>query len=207
MAKQSLCLFPMKTRVLVNQIEYDELVRLSTKGSKKATEDIFCLGKSYVDVGQHDKASKIFEDAAISYRIAAFRNAAQLETSQGQHQQLLKDLDIFREWINTFPNGHPSLPNVVQGINKKHIESIIYGECKSPSDPEIIRLYIFISFALEVSNEEFAKINGNRPLFICGLMLSYFGLSKPPFDFKTASIDTLIGIDLLALKIIQKFTR
>lgn len=187
----------------LNQAEYDELVKLSTKGIKKATEDIFSLGKSYADSGQPDKAAKFFEDAAISYRIAAFRNASQLEDSQGKHQQLLKDLDIFREWIIAFPNGHVSLPKVVAGLNKKDVESLIYGECKSPTDIEIIRLYRFLNFALEVSNEEFAKLNGNRPLFICELMFSYFGLGKQTFDFKTATIDSRIGIDLLAIKIIE----
>ena len=62
--------------------EYYELVRASTKGSKKATEDLFALGESLLVKSSPVGAAEAFKDAAISYRIAAFLKEAQLEASQ-----------------------------------------------------------------------------------------------------------------------------
>ena len=185
--------------------EYDELVRASTKGSKKATEDLFTLGESLLVKNDKDVAAKAFKDAAISNRIAAFRNAAELEASQNEVKKLVGDLDVFREWIAKFPNGQVALPKMVDGLARKAIETLIYGECKHPSDQEVIRHYRFLNFALELSNKEYAKLNGNRPVFICEILLSYFGLANQMnFDFVNSSVDVRIGVDLLAHTIEEK---
>jgi hypothetical protein len=187
----------------LNQMEYEELVRHSTKGSKQATEDIFSIGKTYLDNSQLDKAVKAFEDAAISYRISTFRNAGLLETSQSLNDKLNGHIDIFREWVLKFPKGHPTIPHMINNIDKRIVETAIYSDCRFPTDPEIIRAYKFLESALNTSNESFAGISGSRPLFVYEMMISYFGLSKPTFDFASASIDARIGIDLLALTIIE----
>ena len=184
--------------------EYDDLVKASTKGDKKAIEDIFTLGESLLVKNSTD-AAEAFKDAAISYRIAAFRNAAHLESSQNRVSQLVNNLDIFREWIATFPDGQVTLPKVVEGLNRKDIEAVMYGECKYPSDPEVIRYYRFLNQALELNNQDYAKLNGNRPVFICDILLAYFGLSnRGSFDFNQVSIDVRIGIDLIAHRIEEK---
>lgn len=190
----------------LNCQEYDALVRTSTKGNKKAIEDIFTLGESLLVKNSAD-AAEAFKDAAISYRIASFRNGALLEDSQNEVSQLVNNMNIFREWITTFSNGHVALPKAVEGLNKKDIEDVIYGECKYPSAPEVIRYYQFVNQALELTNEDYAKLNGNRPLFICDILLCYFGLAKGRnFDFPNASIDVRIGVDLLAHRIQEKIT-
>lgn len=188
-----------------NSNKYDELIRASTKGSKKATEDLFTLGESLLVKNDKEGAANAFKDAAISYRIASFRNTAKLETSQNEVKKLVGDLDVFREWITKFPNGHEALPKTVDGFDRKAIETLIYGECKYPSDPEVTRHYRFLNFALELSNEEYAKLNGNRPVFICDILLCYFGLAKGrDFEFNKASIDVRIGVDLLAHRVEEK---
>ena len=185
----------------LNSQEYDDLVRASTKGKKKALEDIFTLGESLLVKNSTD-AAQAFKDAAISFRISSFRNAAQLEESKSEVSQLLSNIDIYREWVVKFPNGQVALPKAVEGLNKKDIEDVVYGECKYPSDPEVIRYYQFLNQALELTNEDYAKLNGNRPVFICDILLSYFGLgNRRNFDFNNASIDVRIGVDLLANRI------
>ena len=187
---------------------YEELVRASTKGDKKATEELFTIGEDFFIENNPVKAAEVFKDAAIAYRIAAFRNAAQLEASQGEAKQLLEDLDIFREWLLAFPNGQIELPKSKAGLDKRFIETEFYGEHKLSSHPEIIRIYRFLSCALEKSNEDFAKINGNRPFFVYRILLSYLGIPNSlNFDLDNITVDVRVGIDLLAYAIEEKFHR
>ena len=182
----------------LNCQEYDDLVRSSTKGNKKAMEDIFTLGESLLVNNSTDAAAEAFKDAAISYRIAAFRNSAHLEASQNEVSQLVSNMDIFREWVD----GQVALPKAVDGLNRKDIEDVVYGECKYPSDPEAIRYYRFLDQALGLTNEDYAKLNGNRPVFICDILFCYFGLgNRRNFDFNNVSIDVRIGVDLLAHRV------
>jgi len=190
---------------ILNSNEYDGLVRSSTKGSDEATRKIFTLGESLLADGSQYSAAIAFKDSAISYRISAFRNAAKLEDSQNEVSHLLSSMDIFREWIVTFPNGQVALPRAGEELNRKVIEDAVYGECKYPSDQEVIRYYRFLNQALELTNEDYAKLNGNRPVFICDILFSYFGLgNRRNFDFNNASLDVRIGVDLLAHRIEEK---
>ena len=186
---------------------YEELIRLSTKGDKKATEQLYSIGEELLIEGEVAKAATGFKDAAISYRIAAFRNSAQLETSQGKVQQLIKEMDIFREWFLAFPNGQVALPKVNAGVDKKAIEKAIYGEIKYPLEPEVSKIYWFLDAALAESNEDFARLNGNRPLYISEMLFSYFGLpSRVDINLINATVDVQVGMDLLARKIEEKLS-
>lgn len=199
----------------INEPEYDELVRQSTKGSKDALDKLFAIGVGHL-VNNPVKAAKTFKDSAISYRIAAFRNAAQLETAQNEIGKLVEDIDIFKEWISIFPNGYVALPKIVQGLDRETIEAVMYGNCHYPSDPEVIRIFLYLDLALEKHNKVFARINGYRTNYLCEMMLTYFGLESKSALFKTpllshsiedilTTIDVRVGLDLLAHKIEAKF--
>jgi hypothetical protein len=186
---------------------YEELIRLSTKGDKEATETLFSIGEKLLIEGEIANAATGFKDAAISYRIAAFRNSAQLETSQKEAQQLIRDMDIFREWFLAFPDGQIALPKVNAGVDKKAIEKAIYGEIKYPLDPEVSKIYWFLDAALAKSNEDFARLNGNRPLYVKEMLCAYFGMpSRRHLNLINASVDVRVGMDLLARKIEEKFS-
>jgi hypothetical protein len=186
---------------------YEELIRLSTKGDKEATETLFSIGEKLLIEGEIANAATGFKDAAISYRIAAFRNSAQLETSQKEAQQLIRDMDIFREWFLAFPDGQVALPKVNAGVDKKAIEKAIYGEIKYPLDPEVSKIYWFLDAALAKSNEDFARLNGNRPLYVKEMLCAYFGMpSRRHLNLINASVDVRVGMDLLARKIEEKFS-
>ena len=186
---------------------YEELIERSTKGDKEATEKLFSIGDELLTEGETFKAATGFKDAAISYRIAAFRNSAQLETSQKEAQQLIRDMGVFREWFNAFPNGQVALPKVNAGVDKKAIEASIYGEIKYPLEPEVSKIYWFLDAALAKSNEDFARLNGNRPLYVSEMLFSYFGIpSRVDLNLINASVDVRVGMDLLARKIEEKFS-
>lgn len=195
---------------MVNEPKYDELVRQSTKGSKKALDELFAVGEENL-VNNPVKAAKIFKDSAISYRIAAFRNLAQLETSQNEINNLVEDIEIFKEWISIFPNGYVALPKNVAGLDCETIEAAMFGNCSYPSDPEIIRIYNFLNFHLAKYDEDFKRINGNRPKYIYGMLLTYFGLESKRAYFSHSieniltPVDVRVGLDLLAHKIEEKF--
>lgn len=196
----------------IGEPEYDELVRQSTKGSKDALDKLFAIGEGHLVSNNPVNAAKAFKDSAISYRIAVLRNEAQLEATQNEVDNLIEDIQILKEWISIFPNGHVDLPKFVTGLNNETIEAAMYGNLGRPSDPAIIRIYSFLNFHLAKCNKEFASINGNRPKFISGMLFSYFGLDitgRFYSDFSTTdalnSIDVRVGLDLLAYKIEAMF--
>lgn len=197
----------------INKYEYVDLVRQSTKGSKEALEELFIIGDGYLACNDPIKAATTFKDSAISYRIATLRNLGKLEATQDEVNKLLKDLDIYREWISTFPNGEVALPRIVTGLDTSIIQAAIYGKCRYPSDPEIIRIYHYLDLALEKHSTEYASVNGNRAVFICELLLGYFGeypyVSEFDLDCTKINIhtpiDVRVGVDLMAHKIEAKF--
>jgi hypothetical protein len=166
----------------ISAIKYDELVRLSTKGDKKASDELFAYGGESLIENNPVTAAEAFKDAAISYRISVFRTGAEFETSQKKAHQLMEDVDIFREWILAFPNGRIAIPKVIAGLDQKAIETAIYGavvedrwktSCRGqlPVDLVFSPIYCFLDSALEKSNEDFARAPGNecRPQ-PCGIM-------------------------------------
>jgi hypothetical protein len=202
----------------ISAIKYDELVRLSTKGDKKASDELFAYGGESLIENNPVTAAEAFKDAAISYRISVFRTGAEFETSQKKAHQLMEDVDIFREWILAFPNGRIAIPKVIAGLDQKAIETAIYGavvedrwktSCRGqlPVDLVFSPIYCFLDSALEKSNEDFARLNGNRPLYVTEMLFSYFGVpSRRDLNLINATIDVRVGIDLLARKIEERFS-
>ena len=201
----------------ISAIKYDELVRLSTKADKKASDELFAYGGESLIANNPVTAAEAFKDAAISYRISVFRTGAEFETSQKKAHQLMEDVDIFREWILAFPNGRIAIPKVIAGLDQKAIETVIYGAVedhwkttyrgKLPLDLAFSPIYCFLDSALEKSNEDFARLNGNRPLYVIEMLFSYFGVpSRRDLNLINATIDVRVGIDLLARKIEERFS-
>ena len=201
----------------ISAIKYDELVRLSTKGDKKASDELFAYGGESLIANNPVTAAEAFKDAAISYRISVFRTGAEFETSQKKAHQLMEDVDIFREWILAFPNGRIAIPKVIAGLDQKAIETVIYGAVedhwkttyrgKLPLDLAFSPIYGFLDSALAKSNEDFARLNGNRPLYVTEMLFSYFGVpSRRDLNLINATIDVRVGIDLLARKIEERFS-
>ena len=201
----------------ISAIKYDELVRLSTKADKKASDELFAYGGESLIANNPVTAAEAFKDAAISYRISVFRTGAEFETSQKKAHQLMEDVDIFREWILAFPNGRIAIPKVIAGLDQKAIETVIYGAVedhwkttyrgKLPLDLAFSPIYCFLDSALEKSNEDFARLNGNRPLYVTEMLFSYFGVpSRRDLNLINATIDVRVGIDLLARKIEERFS-
>ena len=201
----------------ISAIKYDELVRLSTKADKKASDELFAYGGESLIANNPVTAAEAFKDAAISYRISVFRTGAEFETSQKKAHQLMEDVDIFREWILAFPNGRIAIPKVIAGLDQKAIETVIYGAVedhwkttyrgKLPLDLAFSPIYCFLDSALEKSNEDFARLNGNRPLYVIEMLFSYCGVpSRRDLNLINATIDVRVGIDLLARKIEERFS-
>ena len=201
----------------ISAIKYDELVRLSTKADKKASDELFAYGGESLIANNPVTAAEAFKDAAISYRISVFRTGAEFETSQKKAHQLMEDVDIFREWILAFPNGRIAIPKVIAGLDQKAIETVIYGAVedhwkttyrgKLPLDLAFSPIYCFLDSALAKSNEDFARLNGNRPLYVIEMLFSYFGVpSRRDLNLINATIDVRVGIDLLARKIEERFS-
>ncbi len=107
--------------------QYQELCRLATKGNAKALSNLFSLGEKLEAEKKFQEATVAFRDAAISYRISAFRNSGHTEDALVREQYLIETLNIFRKWIENHPDGFRKLPYFESEIGYDFIRDTVIG--------------------------------------------------------------------------------
>lgn len=157
-------------------MDYEELIRLSTKGDEKALEDLFNLAEKLSVKKKHEESTKAFRDAAISYRIAAFRNSGLAESAKGEVYWLNEEIKLMKRWIEINPSGLRPLPRLVEGITS---ENIILEILKNEiwTDNQFSILIQFLETALQKIRIEFYSPGGSSLRKILQLMNGYFGIS------------------------------
>lgn len=106
---------------------YQELCRLSTKGGKEALSELFALGERLEAEEKYQEATVAFRDAAISYRISAFRNSGHAEDALRRERYLIETLNIFTKWIENHPDGFCKLPYCESEIGYDFIRDTVIG--------------------------------------------------------------------------------
>lgn len=203
-------------------MDYQELVRLSTKGDKQALKDLFNLAEKLSEEQKHEEASKVFRDSAISYRISAFRNSGLGETANGEINWLNEEIKLIKDWIKTNPSGFRPLPRIIEGItNEKIILDILKIEIWS--DNQLSTLIQHLESTLQNDGMEFYSPGGSSLRVILKLMKDYFGISPSSSshaeiqahfnqqaaqaleNLKKSPLELRICLDLLADEIEKRF--
>lgn len=183
-------------------MNYQELIRFSTKGDKQALEELFALAEKLSAEKNHEEASKVFREAAISYRISAFRNSGLTGEANGKVYWLNKEIELIKHWLEANPTGLRSLPRIVEGMTKKFILEVLRDEVWPDSQFE--GLIPLIESALQNNGAEFSSPGGSSLRQIISLMIAYFGLNA----YGSATLDLLevrIGMDQLADEVERRF--
>lgn len=184
-------------------MDYQELIRISTKGDKQALEDLFALGETLLESGSLEEAVKAFQDAAISYRISASRNIGLAQSAASEAQQLKEEIQLFQRWVKTNPNTLSRLPRAVTGIT----ENFILEELRDRiwPDERYSQLIPYLESALERNGMEFYSPGGSSLRRITSLLGDYFGLCTSPMAKILDNLDVRIGMDLLADDVESRF--
>lgn len=157
-------------------MDYEELIRLSTKGDEKALEDLFNLAERLSAKKKYEESTKAFHDAAISYRIAAFRNSGLAESANGEIYWLNEEIKLMKRWIELNPSGLRPLPRVIEGItNEKIILEILKNEIWT--DNQLSTHIQLLEIALQNTGMEFYSPGGSSLRRILQLMTGYYGIS------------------------------
>lgn len=184
-------------------MEYEDLIRLSTKGDKLALEALFQLAERLSLENRYEDASKVFRESAISYRIAAFRESGIAQSQDNEVNWLSEELKYIKRWIEQNPTGLRMLPRKIDGISEKYILEVMRDEIWH--DDQLGSLIQLLESALEKSGMQFYSPGGSSLRKIISLMCVYFGLN----DFGAASLEILevrILMDLLADEVEKKFS-
>lgn len=184
-------------------MDYQELIRLSTKGDKQALEDLFNLGDSLLADCKLDEASKVFRDSAISYRISAFRNSGLAQSANAEAKQLKEEIELFKRWIEANPNGLRKLPKIVAGISSDFILEELRDRIWP--DEKYSALIPYLESVLEKNSMQFYSPGGSSLRRIIALLGDYFGLSSPSWPGFLDHLEVRIGMDQLADEVESRF--
>ncbi|MBM3359464.1 MAG: hypothetical protein FJY54_17275 [Betaproteobacteria bacterium] len=85
-----------------------DLLQPATKGDRLAIKALMDLGDSHLKEGDLKSAAQAFKEAAISYRIDAFRQKANYEEEHAQSRWRLEIVEqIFVRWLEAHPDSVP----------------------------------------------------------------------------------------------------
>src|SRR5262245_38751482 len=99
--------------------------RLSAQPGKEALRSIMQEAEEHLEHGRYEVAAKMFREAAVSYRLAAYDQNAQLAESQLESEALR----IYSDWLGNKADelmhaGHKSFP----AISHQQVSMILHND-------------------------------------------------------------------------------
>lgn len=153
---------------------YEELVRRATKGDKVAMDELFAIAEDLLAQQRFQDAAKAFRDAAISYRISAFRNLAHGQAADGRAQWMASVRDIYANWIDQNPRGFRTLPREASGIEDDCIRRVVVEQLLT--EKQFINLFRFLEDTLFELGMQFYSPGGSVQRCVIQLLGEAFGL-------------------------------
>lgn len=77
----------------------DELIRRSTKGEREALDELFSLAKKADEASQFQDATRLYREAAISFRISASRERSHSEEARSVAQAVTDELTLIEHML------------------------------------------------------------------------------------------------------------
>ena len=183
-------------------MDYQELIRLSTKGDKQALEDLFKLGETLLINGNFEEASKVFKESAISYRISTSRNFSRAVEADSKADWAKEEVELIKHWIDLNPKGLSTIPRKVEYMNTELLLEILGDHIWPKCNPE--EEFHGLMTLLETSLDEIdgKDLPANSPFRrVFGLMNEYYGIGNPSIFNYLNNPTVHIYADLLAYEI------
>lgn len=149
-----------------------DLMHAATKGDRQAIEGLMDLGESYLKEGDPTNAAQAFKEAAISYRIDAFRRNTNYETEREQNRWALEVIErIFISWFKANSHSIPSKrPEILDIPDARLIEML-----RSSEHQEISVVLVFLEQTLQSMGVHFYSPGGSSVRRIHQLLRAFGG--------------------------------
>jgi hypothetical protein len=183
---------------------YEEISRLATKGDANALRDLFKIAEGHESEECFQKATISFRDAAIAYRISAFRNLARAEEAEQQVAQLSVNCDVYKKWIESNPNGMRKLPYQIPGITTQHIKKVVVDQLVK--DESFAPIFKFLYYSLSALEMEFFSPGGTlqrRAYWLVGEVFGFEGREDAAKFLNDISVR--VCLDLLADEVVRRY--
>ena len=181
---------------------YEELSRHATKGDENALRKLFCLAQEREAENNFQDATVTFRDAAISYRISAFRNLARAEDAESRVVWLSEERDIYKRWISANPNGLRELPYCAPDVTSGRIWSIVIAQLSN--EKSFIPVFMLLEESLSAMGMEFSSPGGSIQRRVCRLLEEVFGLQSVAEPEYLGDLSVRVGLDLLADEVAKR---
>ena len=149
-----------------------DLMHAATTGDRQAIQALMDLGEGYLKEGDLTSAAQAFKEAAISYRIDAFRQTANYEEEYAQSRWSLRIIEqIFVNWLEARPHLIPSKrPEILNIPDAKLIEML-----RSSEHQEISVVIVFLEQTLQLMGVHFYSPGGSSVRRIHQLLRAFGG--------------------------------
>lgn len=156
--------------------EHNELIHRAAKGDKVAMEKLFAMGEDLVVQQRFQDATTAFREAAISYRISAFRNLAHAEDADRRARWMASARDIYADWIEKNPQGFRALPRQAPGVDFDGMRDVILNEMLH--EERFDKIFYFLENTLHELGMPFFMPGGSIERQVIYLLGEAFGLSS-----------------------------
>jgi hypothetical protein len=184
--------------------EYQALTRDAVKGYKQSLKELFLFGEKLLAVGRFEEAASVFREAAICYRISAFRNSAATEDAEGHINQRQLIIDQYHTWVEKHQSSFSPLPRIVDGMTFEFIRTTVLNAIEE--DGHMFQIMRFTCIAFENHGMEWFGPGGSQQRSIIWQLAIYFGLRDYQDNYLQYT-DVRIGLDLLADEVEMLFMK
>lgn len=153
---------------------YEELSRRATKGDDSALRELFTLAEQREGEKDFQGAIVAFRDAAIAYRISAFRNLARANDAESSEAWSSAVRDLYKWWIDANPSGLRELPYSAPNITYDCIRSVVVDQLLG--EEFFIPIFVFLEDSLTEMGMQFYSPGGSIQRRACQLVGEVFGL-------------------------------
>lgn len=175
--------------------EYDDLVRRATRGDSTAQAELMKLAEKQQEEHRLEDAVRAFRDAAIAFRIAAFRNDTRAGQAEGQRGTALQTVEIYRRWLAANPRGMRPLPRASHEFEFSVIMGIVN---QLLDDPGLAPIFGYLFDELSSLGVQFSSPGGTIQRRVAALLSHVFSDEPRDPDGHLEVPAIRVGIDLLA---------
>lgn len=168
--------------------ETTDLSKRADKGDKEALRELFALAERLQGAGNLDEAVATYRDAAIAYRISAFRNLARAEEAESKVAWNLKVCALYRSWIKKNANGLRKPPFSVQDISH---ESVVEAVKALRSDSTFAFHFAYLQTTLEALGVSISSPGSTVWRHVVSLLSCLFGIGGAEDLYKLRSAPLL----------------
>jgi hypothetical protein len=173
--------------------QHEELSRSATKGNVAAIRELFDYGERTYKLGHYEKAAAIYKDAAICFRLEAFRRRTDAEDANSRAKNQAKRIAVLTEALKRKHDFSRILViHQRKNVSSQDVHSVLYEKIFPNSDYSVLLDDLFAAFI--DAGYQFSAPGNSFPRLIWFLVSCTLGAAEiDPYKCRFLS-DPLVGI-------------